>query len=116
MKDVYDLVDDDEYEHASHQINLEDADPLLEQIRVQEAGTCAIKIHNLVKSYNFETRAVDGLSFALEFGECFALLGTTGAGKTTTFKCLTGEEIADAGDLFMCSHDLRTLAGQESAR
>ena len=31
------------------------------------------------------------ISFALEFGDCFALLGINGAGKTTTFRMLTGE-------------------------
>lgn len=34
--------------------------------------------------------AVTDLSFGLEKGECFALLGVNGAGKSTTFKSLTG--------------------------
>ena len=54
---------------------------------------------------------MDNLSFSLEFGECFALLGVTGAGKTTTFKCLTGEETPDAGTLLMGGHDVRTRKG-----
>ena len=48
-------------------------------------------VDELVKNYD-KLEAVRKLSFALESGECFALLGVTGAGKTTTFKCLTGEE------------------------
>jgi ABC-2 type transport system ATP-binding protein len=36
------------------------------------------------------TRAVDGLSFAINEGEVFGLIGHNGAGKTTTFKLLTG--------------------------
>jgi len=47
------------------------------------------------------------LSFALDFGECFALLGITGAGKTTTFKCLCQEEIPDEGELMMAGIDCR---------
>lgn len=35
--------------------------------------------------------AVSNLSFALNAGECFALLGVNGAGKSTTFKSLTNE-------------------------
>jgi ABC-type multidrug transport system ATPase subunit len=35
----------------------------------------------------------------MEYGDCFALLGISGAGKTTTFKCLTGEEYPDTGVL-----------------
>jgi ABC-type multidrug transport system ATPase subunit len=40
--------------------------------------------------------AVERLTFGLEKGECFALLGVNGAGKSTTFKILTaGEEPTD---------------------
>jgi ABC-type multidrug transport system ATPase subunit len=34
-------------------------------------------------------QAVDESSFAVKKGECFALLGVNGAGKSTTFKSLT---------------------------
>ena len=44
------------------------------------------------------------------------MLGTTGAGKTTTFKCLTGEEGPDLGQLFMGGHDVRTQRGHDQAR
>jgi ABC-type multidrug transport system fused ATPase/permease subunit len=35
--------------------------------------------------------AVEKISFGLDYGECFALLGVNGAGKSTTFKTLTGD-------------------------
>ena len=35
--------------------------------------------------------AVENISFGLEAGECFALLGVNGAGKSTTFKTLTND-------------------------
>ena len=41
--------------------------------------------------------AVKNVSFGLEYGECFALLGVSGAGKTTCFKCLTGEMYPSQG-------------------
>jgi len=50
-----------------------------------------VRVNCLNKHYG-SLVAVEKLSFGLEYGECFALLGVTGAGKTTTFKCLTGEE------------------------
>ena len=35
-------------------------------------------------------RAVDGLSFTVQRGECFGFLGPNGAGKTTALSCLIG--------------------------
>jgi len=61
----------------------------------------ALKIAKLSKSYELDHPAVENLSLQLEYGECFALLGVTGAGKSTTFKCLTGEETPDSGELYM---------------
>ena len=52
---------------------------------------------NRIRKYYGNSSAVQRVSFGLEYGECFALLGVSGAGKTTTFKCLTGEEIPSAG-------------------
>ena len=43
--------------------------------------------------------AVENLSFGLSKGECFALLGVNGAGKSTTFKILTAEEQPTGGSI-----------------
>ncbi|XP_063859615.1 phospholipid-transporting ATPase ABCA3-like isoform X2 [Scylla paramamosain] len=56
-------------------------------------------VHNLVKQYSgCLVRAVKGISFRVGRGECFGLLGVNGAGKTSTFKMLTGDEIITGGD------------------
>ncbi len=49
----------------------------------------AIEVEKLVKRYGSFT-AVHQLSFAVEEGEIFALLGANGAGKTTTLECIEG--------------------------
>lgn len=41
--------------------------------------------------------AVRGVSFAVEHGEIFALLGRNGAGKTTTLEILEGFRAPNAG-------------------
>ena len=51
---------------------------------------------DLEKKYK-NNRAVRRLNFGLNFGECFALLGVNGAGKTSTFKSLTGETLYQNG-------------------
>ncbi|KAI4551334.1 hypothetical protein MJT46_017586 [Ovis ammon polii x Ovis aries] len=57
--------------------------------------------------------AVNKVSFAVRAEECFGLLGFNGAGKTTIFKILTGEESITSGDAFVnsisVSSDLRKV-------
>ena len=47
-----------------------------------------IDVSDLRKSYR-QVHAVDGVSFAVEYGRVFGFLGPNGAGKTTTIKVLT---------------------------
>ena len=48
-----------------------------------------LKVENVTKYYgNF--KAVDNLSFQVDKGEIFGLLGVNGAGKTTTFRMIMG--------------------------
>ncbi len=49
--------------------------------------------------------AVEKTSFGLEYGECFALLGINGAGKSTTFKALTCEIEPTAGQITINGFD-----------
>jgi ABC-type multidrug transport system ATPase subunit len=64
-----------------------------------------VRVNSLFKSYG-KTVAVEKVSFGLEYGECFALLGVSGAGKTTTFKCLTGEEVPTSGEVHINGFDI----------
>lgn len=45
------------------------------------------------------TRALDGLSLAIESGSITGIAGPNGAGKSTLMRMLAGEEIADSGDI-----------------
>ena len=56
---------------------------------------CAIRVEGLQKSY--AGRAVlKGLTFTVEQGEIFALLGVNGAGKTTLLDVLSGTRTPDS--------------------
>ena len=74
-----------------------------------------VRMKNLRKEYG-QIRAVKNVSFGLEYGECFALLGVSGAGKTSLFKCLTGEIRPTGGELTVCGYDVTTNDGWQNAR
>ena len=60
-----------------------------------------IRVHNFRKAYTTlcgtPVLAVEKISFGLDYGECFALLGVNGAGKSTTFKSLTKDTVPTTG-------------------
>ena len=92
----------------------------------------AIEVVNLAKTYRYhrkepglrgsvaslfrraalETRAVAGVSFAIEAGEVVGFLGPNGAGKTTTLKMLCGLLYPSGGDATVLGH---TPARREAA-
>jgi len=55
-----------------------------------------LKVENIVKYYD-KVCAVNDLSFTVEDGEIFGLLGENGAGKTTTFRVIMGLLTPDKG-------------------
>ena len=57
-----------------------------------------IRLDNVTKKFG-EKIAVDGLSFEIQRGEVFGLLGKNGAGKTTTIKMLTLQLKPTAGEI-----------------
>ena len=65
-----------------------------------------IEVTNLVKRYGNQT-AVDGVSFAVEQGEIFAILGPNGAGKTTTVESISGLRTPDSGTISVLGLDPR---------
>ena len=67
---------------------------------------------NLTK--RFGTRAaIENVSFEVREREFVAVLGPSGAGKTTLFKCMTGLMAPDSGGVEVAGLDVRTLRGRE---
>ena len=61
-----------------------------------DAAPASVEVHDLAKRYG-ETVAIGGVSFSVEPGELFGLIGPDGAGKTTLFRILVTVLLADAG-------------------
>jgi lipooligosaccharide transport system ATP-binding protein len=75
----------------------------------------AIELKDVVKTFGPIT-AVDGLDLEVPEGICLGLLGPNGAGKSTTMRLLTGQAIADSGELRVLEYELpaeaKTARGQ----
>ncbi len=52
--------------------------------------------------------AVKSLSFGVPIGQCFGFLGINGAGKTSTLKILSGEQLPTSGTASIAGFDILT--------
>jgi lipooligosaccharide transport system ATP-binding protein len=75
----------------------------------------AIHLRGVVKRFGPIT-AVDGLDLDVPEGICLGLLGPNGAGKSTTMRMLTGQAIADEGDIRVLGHELPGESKEARAR
>jgi lipooligosaccharide transport system ATP-binding protein len=71
----------------------------------RKVSTPVIQLRGVVKRFGPIT-AVDGLDLDVPGGICLGLLGPNGAGKSTTMRLLTGQAIADEGELRVLDHEL----------
>ena len=64
----------------------------------------------LLQRVTGETVALDGVSFHLDRGECLAVVGESGGGKTTLARCILRLIEACEGEILFDGVDLRSLA------
>jgi len=64
-----------------------------------------VEVENLSRSFG-DTKALDGLSFNVEEGEIFGLVGPDGAGKTTCLRILCGLMEPTSGSVSVLGHDV----------
>lgn len=76
-----------------------------------------LKVDNLVKRYK-DLLALDHLSFQVEKGEIYGLLGPNGSGKTTAINCILSLLTYDKGNIFLfdkkmtpSSYDIKAKIG-----
>lgn len=66
-----------------------------------------IQVKNLEKNF-CSTKALNRISFEVEEGKAFGLLGRNGAGKTTTIRILLGIIEKDSGDILIDGKDFKS--------
>src|ERR1700704_1771585 len=67
----------------------------------------AVQVSALAHSYGTH-KALGGVSFSVNRGEIFGLLGPNGGGKTTLFRILSTSFPATSGDASIFGQDVRT--------
>ena len=71
-----------------------------------------IQVKNLTKFFVIGENLLEDLSFEVQEGECVAILGRNGCGKTTLFNILTGQMDYDSGEVFVNPHKRLGLISQ----
>ena len=71
-----------------------------------------IQVNNLTKFFVIGENLLQGLSFEIQEGECVAILGRNGCGKTTLFNILTGQMDYDDGEVYVNPHKKLGLISQ----
>jgi peptide/nickel transport system ATP-binding protein len=90
-------------------------------------GRPLLAIEHLVKNFTVtsgallqrkvgEVSAVAGVSFSIQPGQTFGMVGESGCGKTTVGRLIVGLERADSGAIVLGAEDLTKLGGRERRR
>eukprot|EP00801_Mesodinium_rubrum_P000481 Mrub_00481.p1 GENE.Mrub_00481~~Mrub_00481.p1 ORF type:complete len:729 (-),score=138.30 Mrub_00481:159-2345(-) len=93
------VVSEEKYDNNPNEIPVnKDAQPLSNEVN-------AVTAQNVNKVYSglfMEPKeAVKSISFEGYYNSCFVILGTNGAGKSSLFKCMTGEVSPTKGDIYI---------------
>ncbi|HLW21937.1 MAG TPA: ATP-binding cassette domain-containing protein, partial [Sphaerochaetaceae bacterium] len=72
-----------------------------------------LEIKNLVKSYGTGERVLKGLNFSTGDKKLTAIIGSSGAGKSTMLRCINRLVTADSGEILLDGVDLLKLRGKQ---
>jgi ABC-type sugar transport system ATPase subunit len=75
-------------------------------------GKGQVRFENIVKMHG-EFAALKGVSFEIEPGEFFALLGPSGSGKSTTLRILAGLDAPTSGRVFIDGKDITSTDARD---
>ena len=90
----------------------------LPHLRIEDISkSYSMRSGNWIKSHSTQMLAVDNVSFEVQQGECFGLVGESGCGKTTLSKIIMRALTPDTGKIEYNDHgkiiDVRALQGDD---
>ncbi|MBM4429153.1 MAG: ABC transporter ATP-binding protein [Chloroflexi bacterium] len=75
-----------------------------------------IQVHDLVKLYGTEVRALDKLNFTVQEGEFLAVMGPSGSGKTTLLNLLGALDRPTSGEIHVAGERLAAVRDPDRFR
>ena len=69
-----------------------------------------LRVENLYYSYNDKSHALCDISFSVEEGTIYAIMGATGSGKSTLLKLLNGLYTPSKGKIYIDGEDYSSLS------
>lgn len=69
-----------------------------------------IEFNNVTFSYDGKVKVLDNINLRIKRGECLALVGTSGAGKTSLVNLVPRFFEVDSGQLLIDGHDIRDIS------
>lgn len=78
-----------------------------------ESGAALLEFRNVHFSYNDQQEILHNISFKMEKGKTYALIGPTGGGKTTTASLIARLYDAGKGTVLLHGKDIRSFSAEE---
>lgn len=78
--------------------------------KMNASSNYALNVEKVFKSYNSKDYAVNDVSFKVNTGECYGLLGANGAGKSSMFSILSGESKRYSGLVDIASANTNSVS------
>jgi len=83
----------------------------LDRVVHRSGGVDDLRVAGLAKRFGKAGTVFSDLSFTIARGECVALVGANGTGKSTLLRCCLGLILPDAGQVALLGSDLARLSG-----
>jgi oligopeptide/dipeptide ABC transporter ATP-binding protein len=89
-------------------------DPATALLRIKELHVHFPIREGLLKKHHVSVKAVNGISFTLDRGDVFGLVGESGCGKTTLGRAVVGLAPVTSGDIYFNGRDIVGLSGRKA--